>query len=71
MDSYNVIISPKALSQLSSYIDYLQYTLLNDQAAHSVWQDAIETRKRLSIIAGSLKLCSYASWHLCGWVCVV
>lgn len=32
MDSYNVIISPKALSQLNSYIDYIQYTLLNDQA---------------------------------------
>lgn len=38
MDSFNVIISPKALSQLNSYIDYLQYTLLNDQAAYSVWQ---------------------------------
>ena len=39
MDSYNVIISPKALSQLNSYIDYIQYTLLNEQAAQNVWQD--------------------------------
>ena len=31
MDSYNVIISPKALSQLNNYIDYIQYTLLNEQ----------------------------------------
>lgn len=59
MDSYNVTISPKALSQLSSYIDYIQYTLLNDQAARSVWQDALETRDRLSMTAGSLKYCAH------------
>ena len=39
MDSYEVIISPKALSQLNDYIDYLQYTLFNDQAAKQVWLD--------------------------------
>ncbi len=59
MDSYNVIISPKALSQLNSYIDYIQYTLLNDQAARSVWQDALETRDRLSTVAGNLKYCTH------------
>ena len=48
MDSFDVIISPKALSQLNDYIDYLQYTLLNDQAAYNVWQDALETREQLS-----------------------
>lgn len=57
MDSFNVIISPTALSQLNGYIDYLQYTLLNDQAAFNVWQDALETREQLSRVAGSLKLC--------------
>lgn len=57
MDSFDVIISPKALSQLNDYIDYLQYTLLNDQVANNVWQDALETRNRLSKIAGSLKFC--------------
>ena len=57
MDSFEVIISPKALSQLNDYIDYLQYTLLNDQVANNVWQDALETRNRLSKIAGSLKFC--------------
>ena len=61
MDSYNVIISPKALEQLENYIDYLQYTLLNEQAARSLWQDAKETRERLSIIAGSLKYCTHPS----------
>ena len=30
MDLFDVIISPKALSQLNDYVDYLQYTLLND-----------------------------------------
>lgn len=59
MDSYNVIISPKALAQLESYIDYLQYTLLNDQAARSVWQDARETQTRLSSVAGSLRYCTH------------
>lgn len=60
MDSFDVIISPKALSQLSDYIDYLQYTLLNDQAACNVWQDALETRDQLSKVAGSLKLCTHS-----------
>lgn len=48
MDSFDVIISPKALSQLNDYIDYLQYTLLNDQAACNVWQDALKTRDELN-----------------------
>ncbi|MDE7177646.1 MAG: type II toxin-antitoxin system RelE/ParE family toxin [Lachnospiraceae bacterium] len=58
MDSFEVIISPKALSQLNDYIDYLQYTLLNDQAAYNLWQDALGTRNQLSKIAGSLKFCT-------------
>lgn len=64
MDSFDVIISPKALSQLNDYIDYLQYTLLNDQAAHNVWQDALDTRERLSNVAGSLKPCSHPVFFL-------
>ena len=59
MDSFDVIISPKALSQLNDYIDYLKYTLLNDQAAYNVWQDALETREQLSGVAGSLKFCTH------------
>lgn len=59
MDSFEVIISPKALSQLNNYIDYLQYTLLNDQAAYNVWQDALETREHLSKVTSSLKFCAH------------
>ena len=59
MDSYNVVISPKALSQPNDYIDYIQYTLVNDQAAYNVWQDALDTRKKLSEVAGSLKFCAH------------
>ncbi len=59
MDLFDVIISPKALSQLNDYIDYIQYTLLNEQAARNVWLDAIETRDQLSKVAGSLKFCSH------------
>ena len=59
MDSFNVIISPKTLSQLNCYIDYLQYTLLNEQAACNVWQDALETREQLSKVADSLKFCTH------------
>lgn len=59
MDSFDVIISPKALSQLNNYIDYLQHTLLNEQAAYNVWQDALKTRDQLSQVAGSLKFCSH------------
>lgn len=58
MDSFDVVISPKALSQLNDYVDYLQYTLLNDQAAYNVWKDALETRDQLSKVAGSLKFCT-------------
>lgn len=56
MDSFNVIISPKALSQLNDYINYLQYTLLNNQAAYNLWQDSLDTREQLSRVAGSLNL---------------
>ena len=59
MDLFDVIISPKALSQLNDYIDYLQYTLLNDQAAYDIWQDALETRNHLSKVAGNLKFCTH------------
>ena len=67
MDSFDVIISPKALSQLNSYIDYLQYTLLNEQAAQNVWQDALETREQLSKVAGSLKLCTHPQLKKSGY----
>lgn len=55
MVSYNVIITPKALSQINAYIDYIQFTLLNNQAAKAVWDDANDTISRLETVAGSLE----------------
>ena len=57
MDSYKVVLLPHASGQLNQYISYLQYNLRNDQAARSVWRDAVETQKRLSEIAKYLKFC--------------
>ena len=59
MDSYNVIISPKALAQLESYIDYIQYTLFNDQAAKAVWDDAVETVSQLGYMAKKYLLMAF------------
>lgn len=67
MDLYNVIITPKALSQLDSYIAYLLETLLNEQAARSVWQDAMDTRKELETAAGSLRYCSNRKLRALGY----
>ena len=67
MDSYNVSISPKALSQLNSYINYINDTLLNEQAAYNVWLDALETRERLSNIAGSLAYCQHPQLKALGY----
>lgn len=58
MDSFDVVISPKALSQLEDYIGYIQYTLLNDIAAKRLWDDAVVTTRELERVAGSLPLCS-------------
>jgi len=61
MDLFEVIISPKALSQLNEYVDYIQFTLLNEQAARNVWQDAIDTADKLETTAGSLSFCRKTS----------
>ena len=70
MVSYDVVISPKALSQLNDYVDYIQYTLLNPQAAELVWQDAIATRDQLSTVAGSLGLCRNQTLRDLGYRCI-
>ena len=70
MVSYDVVISPKALSQLNDYVDYIQYTLLNPQAAELVWQDAIATRDQLSKVAGSLGLCRNQTLRDLGYRCI-
>ena len=67
MVSYRVIISPKALSQLDSYIRYVRDTLLNPIAAEGIWYDAKKTQKTLVKVAGSLKLCDNPALHELGY----
>ena len=57
MDLFDVLITDHALGQLESYIDYIQYVLLDDQAADAVAIDAAETLDRLRNLAGVLSLC--------------
>ena len=64
---YDVIISPKALSQLDGYIEYIQCTLLNEEAAKAVWDDAMDTRDKLAKVAGSLKLCDNKKFQDLGY----
>ena len=67
---YDVVISPKALSQLNEYVDYIQYTLLNPIAAKLVWQDAAATKEQLSKVADSLALCKHPILHELGYRCI-
>ena len=64
---FETIISPKALSQLDSYVDYILNTLLNPDAAMDLWRDAEQTRALLSECAGSLKLCAHPSLNVLGY----
>ncbi len=57
MDLFDVIFSPKARRQLDDYIGYIQYVLLNEEAAKSVYNDAMETLDKLSKVAASLQYC--------------
>jgi len=57
MDSFNVILAPAARDQLDRFVDYIQYTLLNEQAAKNVYEDAVETLDELKTIATSLQYC--------------
>ena len=67
MVSYKVITTPKALSQLNSYIDYIQFTLLNNQAAEAVWEDAVETVERLETVAGIHEPCKHPKLKAYGY----
>lgn len=67
MDSYKVVLSDLAKSQLNDYVNYIQYTLLNDQAAGAVLDDALETIDQLKISAGSLKLCENPELNKLGY----
>lgn len=55
--AYKVIITPTAKHQLEMYIAYTLSEFKNLQAARAIRDDARETKKRLSNVAGSLALC--------------
>ena len=67
MALFDAVISPKALSQLDSYIDYILNTLMNPQAAMNLWHDAEDTRKELSKCAGSLSYCKHPRLKALGY----
>ncbi len=55
MKKYRVIVSPDAKDDLRRALTYIKKELKNPQAARSVMDDYITTRKTLSKTAGSLK----------------
>ena len=64
---FDTIISPKALSQMDSYVDYILNTLMNPQAALNLWRDAEKTREELSKCAGSLDYCKHPRLKALGY----
>lgn len=48
---------PPAKRRLDMYISYTVETLKNRQAARAILADARDTKKRLSVVADSLKIC--------------
>ena len=55
--AYKVIIMPPAKRRLDMYVNYTIEKLKNRQAAKAILEDARSTKKRLSIMADSLKMC--------------
>lgn len=54
---YKVIIMPPAKRRLDMYVNYTIEKLKNRQAAKAILADARTTKKRLSIMADSFKIC--------------
>ena len=67
LKTYEVIITPYAEQLLNSYIDYIQYTLLNEQAADNVLQDVLDTVSEIERVAGSLAYCKKRSLRNLGY----
>lgn len=59
MDTFEVVLAPRALAQLRDYLDYLNWVLLNEQAARAVYEDAYQTLDCLATTARMLPLCTY------------
>lgn len=56
MDSFKVIISDLAESDLDGFLEYLSNKKKSYQAARAVYADFIDTKDKLKLVAGSLKL---------------
>ena len=54
--AYNVVITPPAKRRLEAYVGYTATELKNPKAAKDILIDASLTKKRLSEIAGSIKV---------------
>lgn len=55
--AYKVFIMPSAKRKLDMYVYYTLDILKNRQAARAILADAKATKKRLSMVADSLKIC--------------
>ena len=55
MKKYKVIVTPKAQQDLKEFVDYIKNKYKNPQAAQSLLDDFVKTRKALSMTAGSIK----------------
>lgn len=65
--AYKVVITPNAKVHLAQILRYLRQDLGNGQAARSVRDDILETKIRLSHVAGSLKLCNNSKLRTGGY----
>lgn len=64
---YKVVITHDAKVHLAQILRYLRQDLGNEQAARSVRDDILETKIRLSHVAGSLKLCNNSKLRARGY----
>lgn len=56
MKKYEIIVSDLTKEKLRSCLAYLKFQLDSEQAAKSVYQDYVLTRKKLESLAGSIRL---------------
>lgn len=65
--NYEVIITQAAKIQLDHIIYYILSEFKSEQAALSVMDDAEDTERKLSCVAGSLKLCDDPNLRALGY----
>lgn len=65
--AFRVRITPSAKHQLDMYVRYTKNVLKNCQAAHAIIDDAEKTKKVLSEVALSMKLCEHPVLKQCGY----